>query len=66
MKFKDPKEVVMMYGPAFDGSGRIVNRKVLAHDIHAYRQVGYEIGSVKEEEVEVLPAPVVTRSKKKK
>lgn len=37
-----------MYGPAFDGSGDIVNRKVVAADVAAFRGAGYEVGSVPE------------------
>jgi hypothetical protein len=54
MKFIDPKELIDMYGPSFDGSGRLVNRKVTQGDRHAYERAGYQVGSIEEEP---LPQP---------
>lgn len=60
MRYKNPKEVVAMHGPAFDGSGRIVNRNVMAHDIAAYKAAGYELGVIVEETPEAdKPMPKV-------
>ena len=44
----DKKKTVAMFGPSFDGSGNIVNREVPEGDVPAYRNAGYEVGSVKE------------------
>lgn len=52
------KEMVAMYGPAFDDSGDIVNRNVPKHDVQAYRNAGYEIGSVVEKSKAVVESKV--------
>ncbi len=69
MKEKDPKELISMHGPSFDGSGEIVNREVVASDVAAYRQAGYELGSVPEleqlkQEVKAMKAAPKARGKK--
>jgi hypothetical protein len=46
MKFRNPKELVLMHGPALDGSGAVVERKVVAGDVAAYRNVGYNNGPI--------------------
>ena len=67
-----PDSIVQMYGPAFDGSGELVNREVAERDVLAYQRIGYKFGSIEEKpkevapEAEVAPEPVVKRSKKKK
>lgn len=38
-----------MHGPAFDGSGRIVNRMVPTCDVIAYQRAGYQKGTIVEE-----------------
>lgn len=48
MKRYQPNELILMHGPAFDGSGRIVEREVAACDVAAYRQAGYQIGATPE------------------
>lgn len=37
-------EKVLMHGPAFDGSGDIVERHIVRADVTAYRNAGYELG----------------------
>ncbi len=37
---------VEMYGPAFDGSGKLVNREVPESDVKAYEAAGYVKGSL--------------------
>lgn len=37
---------ISMHGPAFDGSGKLVNREVPKGDVQAYRAAGYVEGSV--------------------
>ena len=46
-------ETVKMYGEAFDGSGKIVNREVPVADVEAFRAAGYQFGEV--EEIEEKP-----------
>lgn len=58
----DKKKTVAMFGPSFDGSGDIVNREVPEGDVPAYRNAGYEVGSVAEKPVE---KPVVSKGKSK-
>lgn len=49
-------KTLRMYGPALDGSGRIVNRDVPLADVSVYQGVGYKAGSVPEESV--IESPV--------
>lgn len=65
-------EKVLMHGPAFDGSGKIVEREVVRADVTAYRNAGYELGAnptkqIKEvvEEVVASVKKPATRTKKK-
>ena len=48
MKMLDQNAVVLMHGPAFDGSGELVERNVPEVDVPAYRQAGYERGPLPE------------------
>lgn len=48
MIFENDKEQVLMHGPAFDGSGKIVERTVVRADVPAFRNSGYELGSIPE------------------
>lgn len=61
-----PNSMVQMYGPAFDGSGELVNREVAERDVLAYQRIGYKFGSIEPKEAVPEPEPVVKRSKKKK
>jgi hypothetical protein len=35
---------ILMHGPAFDGSGKIVERHVPKVDVVAFQKAGYELG----------------------
>ena len=39
-----------MHGPAFDGSGKIVEREVVMNDVPDYMRAGYEKGGLPESE----------------
>lgn len=44
--------MIKMYGPAVDGSGKMVNRDVPENDEVVYANLGYKRGSLPEEKVE--------------
>lgn len=49
-----------MFGEAFDGSGKLVNREVPKADVQAFQNAGYQIGEIEEvveEIVEEKPKP---------
>lgn len=46
---RNPKDIVLMHGPAFDGSGEIVERQVTVADVPAYRNAGYADGPIPQE-----------------
>jgi len=48
-------ENVLMHGPSFDGSGKMVEREVPAVDVKAYKAVGYVEGGLPK--AEKLPEP---------
>jgi len=47
-------EHVLMHGPSFDGSGKMVEREVPAVDVKAYKAAGYVEGALPKRE---KPAP---------
>ena len=59
----NPAALVLMNGPAFDGSGEIVERDVAERDVLAYQKAGYKFGPGPQKVVEEVPAP---KPKKKK
>lgn len=48
-------ENVLMNGPSFDGSGKIVEREVPVADVRAYKAAGYVEGALPK--AEKLPEP---------
>lgn len=54
---------VEMYGPAFDDSGKLVNRDVPEADVAVYEAAGYKRGRV---EVEAEPEVVEEKKKPRK
>lgn len=59
------EETVLMHGPAFDGSGDIVERQVPKQDITAYRNAGYELGKNPTKTIEDAVEEVIARKRKK-
>jgi hypothetical protein len=67
-------EHVLMHGPSFDGSGKIVEREVPVGDVKAYQAAGYVEGAMpmmekpapKVEEVEVAEEAPKKEKKGKK
>ena len=54
---------MLMHGPAFDESGKLVERAVPDSDVEAYKAAGYELGplpetpAVEAEKEEAIAAP---------
>jgi len=59
-------EKVLMHGPAFDGSGDIVEREVVRADVTAYRVAGYEVGPNPTKTIEEVVEKVVAKAPAKK
>ncbi len=59
------EETVLMHGPAFDGSGDIVERQVPISDVTAYRNAGYERGENPTKTIEEVVEKIVTKRKGK-
>lgn len=59
-------ETVLMHGPAFDGSGDIVERQVPKVDVPAYRNAGYVDGANPTKTLEQAVEKVVNEVDKKR
>jgi len=59
-------EKVLMHGPAFDGTGNIVERYIVRADVTAFKNAGYELGANPVKSLEQAVEKVVEAAEERK